>query len=116
MFTSSARGCGLPWAALNDCKDRKETNVKIAALEDNPARIMVLERALQPGGHHLARFRCGQPLVDAIHREPFDMLLLDRDVADTDRRTARLGPAHARTRAAVMMLAPAMRSRMWRAA
>ncbi|SDP44483.1 DNA-binding response regulator, OmpR family, contains REC and winged-helix (wHTH) domain [Ralstonia sp. 25mfcol4.1] len=65
-------------------KDCKEPNVKIAALEDNPARIMVLERALQRGGHHLARFRCGPPLVDAIHAEPFDMLLLDRDVADAD--------------------------------
>lgn len=58
--------------------------MKIAALEDNPARIMVLERALKQGGHRLARFRGGQPLVDAIHREPFDMLLLDRDVADTN--------------------------------
>lgn len=74
----------LPWAALNDSQEPEEPNVKIAALEDNPARIMVLERALQRGGHHLARFRCGPPLVDAIHSEPFDMLLLDRDVADAN--------------------------------
>jgi len=58
--------------------------VKIAALEDNPARAMVLERTALRGGHGLARFRCGKALVDAIHREPFDMLLLDRDVANAD--------------------------------
>ncbi|RZT38485.1 response regulator transcription factor [Cupriavidus agavae] len=58
--------------------------MKIAALEDNPARAMVLERALHPGGHSVARFRCGPSLVAAIHREPYDMLLLDRDVVGTD--------------------------------
>ncbi len=58
--------------------------MKIAALEDNPARAMVLERALQPGGHRLARFRCGRMLADAVHRERYDMLLLDRDVAGSD--------------------------------
>jgi len=58
--------------------------LKIAALEDNPARAMVLERALHPGGHSVARFRCGQSMVEAMHREPYDMLLLDRDVVGTD--------------------------------
>jgi len=57
--------------------------VRIAALEDNPARAMVLERALHPGGHTLARFRCAQPMIEAIRSEPYDLLLLDRDVADT---------------------------------
>jgi hypothetical protein len=57
--------------------------VKIAALEDNPARAIVLERALHPGGHTLARFRSSQPMIEAMRREPFDLLLLDRDVADT---------------------------------
>lgn len=56
--------------------------MKIAALEDNPARAMVLERALHPVGHSLARFRCGQAMVNALHREPYDLLLLDRDVVD----------------------------------
>lgn len=58
--------------------------MKIAALEDNPARAMVLERALRPGGHSLARFRCGQTMIDAIHREPYDLLLLDRDVSGSN--------------------------------
>lgn len=75
---------GLTLAAPNDGKDGEETNVKIAALEDNPARIIVLERALHRGGHRMTRFRCGARLVAAIRREPFDMLLLDRDVADAN--------------------------------
>jgi len=58
--------------------------VRIAALEDNPARAMVLEHALRPGGHTLARFRCAQPMIEAIRREPYDLLLLDRDVTGTD--------------------------------
>jgi len=58
--------------------------VRIAALEDNPARAMVLEHALRPGGHTLARFRCAQPMIEAIRREPYDLLLLDRDVAGTN--------------------------------
>ncbi|MDT6962342.1 response regulator transcription factor [Cupriavidus sp. SZY C1] len=58
--------------------------MKIAALEDNPARILVLQRALERGGHYLTRFRGAPPLVSAIRRQPFDMLLLDRDVADVD--------------------------------
>lgn len=58
--------------------------MKVAALEDNPARAMVLEHALQSGGHSLARFRCGQAMIDAIHRDSFDLLLLDRDAAAGD--------------------------------
>lgn len=58
--------------------------MKIAALEDNPARTMVLERALQMGGHRLACFRSGPTMIDAMHRENYDLLVLDRDVADGD--------------------------------
>lgn len=58
--------------------------MKIAALEDNPARAMVLERALHPGGHTLARFRSGRALIDAIHGTPYDLLVLDRDVVEAD--------------------------------
>lgn len=58
--------------------------MKIAALEDNPARAMVLERALHPGGHSLARFRSGRALIDAIHGTPYDLLVLDRDVVEAD--------------------------------
>ena len=58
--------------------------MRIAALEDNPARAMVLERALHPGGHTLARFRSGRPMIEAIRHEAYDLLLLDRDVAGTN--------------------------------
>ena len=58
--------------------------MRIAALEDDPARAIVLERALHPGGHTLARFRSSQPMIEAMRREPFDLLLLDRDAAGTN--------------------------------
>jgi DNA-binding response OmpR family regulator len=58
--------------------------LRIVALEDNPARVMVLERALHAGGHTLARFRSIPPMIEAIRREPFDLLLLDRDVTGTN--------------------------------
>ncbi|WP_369804636.1 response regulator transcription factor [Cupriavidus sp. YR651] len=62
------------------------TIVKIAALEDNPARVMMLERAMQPGHHTLERFRCGKAMIAALHRRPCDFLLLDCDTGGTSAR------------------------------
>jgi hypothetical protein len=72
--------------------------LRIAALEDDPARAIVLERALHPGGHTLARFRSSQPMIEAMRREPFDLLLLDRDVAVPTPTICSIGAAHAGTR------------------
>lgn len=58
----------------------------IAVLDDDPARAMLLERALRRGTHRCMRFRHGTALLDAMRHQGFDALLLDRDHGGTDVR------------------------------
>lgn len=58
----------------------------IAVLDDDPARAMLLERALRRGAHRCMRFRHGTALLDAMRHQGFDALLLDSDHGGTDVR------------------------------
>jgi len=50
--------------------------MRIAVLEDNPARAMLLEQALSLSGHDSVRFREGGALMQALRNEPYDLLLM----------------------------------------
>jgi len=54
--------------------------MKVAALQDDPTQALLLEQTLLLNGHSCVRFRGGQALMQALRREPFDMLLLDWEV------------------------------------
>lgn len=58
----------------------------IAVLDDDPARSLFLEQALRRSDHRCMRFRHGTALIDALHYQTFDALLLDRDHAYDDVR------------------------------
>ncbi|RLK36068.1 response regulator transcription factor [Cupriavidus plantarum] len=58
----------------------------IAVLDENPTRVLMLERALGRGAHRCTRFRHGTALIDAMRHRSFDALLLDRDNHGTDVR------------------------------
>lgn len=69
--------------------------MRIAVLEDNPARAILLEQALSLSGHDSVRFREGGALMHALRNEPFDLLLMAweipgisaRDILQWIRRT-----------------------------
>jgi len=50
--------------------------MRIAILEDDPARALRLEQMLALGGHDTARFREGRALMQALRSEPCALLLL----------------------------------------
>lgn len=58
----------------------------IAVLDDDPTRALFLEQALRRSDHRCMRFRHGTALIDALHYQSFDALLLDRDHPDDDVR------------------------------
>ncbi len=55
--------------------------MRIAALEDDPTRAVLLEQTLRLNGHTCVRFHAGQALMQALRQETFDLLLLDQESA-----------------------------------
>lgn len=58
----------------------EETALRIAALEDDPNRAVLLDQTLRLHGHTCVRFRAGQTLMQALRQESFDLLLLDYEI------------------------------------
>ncbi|WP_324291775.1 hypothetical protein [Cupriavidus sp. D39] len=50
--------------------------MRVAVLEDNPARAILLEQTLRLGGHEAVRFREGGALMQALRNEPYALLLM----------------------------------------
>ncbi|MDF3838576.1 response regulator transcription factor [Cupriavidus basilensis] len=54
--------------------------MRIAVLEDDPARALVLEQALSLGGLPSVRFREGGSLMQALRHESYDLLLMTWEI------------------------------------
>ena len=56
--------------------------MRIAALDDDPAQLERVERVLTEAGHKVQGFPLAKPLVGALRRDTFDLLVLDWNVPD----------------------------------
>src|SRR6201996_6678326 len=56
--------------------------MRIAALDDDAAQLERGERVLTEAGHKVQAFALAKPLVAALRRETFDLLVLDWNVPD----------------------------------
>ncbi|MGO4332375.1 response regulator transcription factor [Cupriavidus sp. M-11] len=54
--------------------------MRIAVLEDDPARAILLEQALTLSGHDSRRFREGGALMQALRSEPYALLLMTWEI------------------------------------
>ena len=54
--------------------------MRVAVLEDNPARAILLEQTLRLSGHEAVRFREGGALMQALRNEPYALLLMAWEV------------------------------------
>ena len=58
--------------------------MRIAILENDPAKGFVLLRCLLEAGHEPKRYECGSGLIDALEAADFDALLLDWSSPNSD--------------------------------
>lgn len=56
--------------------------MRVAALDDDEAQIERVERVLAAAGHHCASFLAAKPLIAALRRETYDLLILDWNLPD----------------------------------
>ena len=56
--------------------------MRIAALEDDDAQREAIARLLVSGGHNCQCFHLATPLIAALRRETFDLLVLDWNLPD----------------------------------
>lgn len=56
--------------------------MRIAALDDDDAQREAISRLLVGGGHNCQCFHLGAPLIAALRRETFDLLILDWNLPD----------------------------------
>jgi DNA-binding response OmpR family regulator len=56
--------------------------MRIAALDDDKVQLESVERVLIDAGHTVRTFALAQPLVAALRRDTFDLLVLDWNVPD----------------------------------
>lgn len=56
--------------------------MRIAVLDDDPAQTRFVEEKLSAAGHICYRFSAGRELVKQLHRQTFDLLILDWLVPD----------------------------------
>ncbi|ARS28800.1 response regulator transcription factor [Sphingomonas sp. KC8] len=56
--------------------------MRIAILDDDPALAAHVESVLLEAGHNCATFHSGRKLLNVLHHETFDLLLLDWNVPD----------------------------------
>jgi len=56
--------------------------MRIAALDDDPAQLEAVERALTEAGHSCQTFPLAKALVAALRRDTFDLLVLDWNLPD----------------------------------
>lgn len=51
--------------------------MRIAALDDDPAQLDLVQRSVQSIGHHCNTFERGEALLRELRRESFDLLIVD---------------------------------------
>ena len=56
--------------------------MRIAALDDDPVQLDSVERVLTQAGHRVQAFALAKPLIAALRRDTFDLLVLDWNVPD----------------------------------
>lgn len=56
--------------------------MRIAALDDDPAQLEAVERALTEAGHSCQTFPLAKALVAALRRDTFDLLVVDWNLPD----------------------------------
>jgi DNA-binding response OmpR family regulator len=56
--------------------------MRIAALDDDPAQLEAVERALTGAGHRCQTFALARTLMAALRRDTFDLLILDWNLPD----------------------------------
>lgn len=56
--------------------------MRIAVLDDDVTQLELVSHTLNSAGHHVHCFERGQDLVRELHRESFDLLILDWQVPD----------------------------------
>ena len=61
--------------------------MRIAALEDDDAQREAIARLLVSGGHNCQCFQLATPLIAALRRETFDLLVLDWNLPDDEATT-----------------------------
>jgi two-component system sensor histidine kinase RpfC len=54
--------------------------VRVLVADDNPTNREVIGKILERGGHSVALANDGQQALDALEREPFDIVILDRNM------------------------------------
>ncbi len=54
--------------------------LRLLVADDNPTNREVISKILERGGHVVALANDGEQALDALQREPFDMLILDRNM------------------------------------
>lgn len=57
--------------------------MRIAVLDDDRLQLEMVERVAQDMGHTCCLYATGQSMLQALHRETFDLLLVDWELPDT---------------------------------
>ena len=68
-----AEPSAVPWLA-------RKVSVRILLADDQPEIRVLTTHQLERSGHHVVAVSNGQEAVDAFHREPFDVVLLDEEM------------------------------------
>lgn len=58
--------------------------MRIAVLDDDRLQLEMVERVAQEMGHACSLFESGQPLLQALRRDTFDLLVIDWELPDTN--------------------------------
>ena len=58
--------------------------MRIAALDDDPLQLEFIQRATQSEGHTCHTYLAGAALIEALHTETFDLLIVDWHLPDID--------------------------------
>jgi CheY-like chemotaxis protein len=61
-----------------------EPRARLLVVDDNKINRMLLGRALEREGHDVSTAENGREGLDALHREPFDLVLLDMEMPEVD--------------------------------
>lgn len=72
------------WVSGGGPAFRSGKRMRIAALDDDDAQREAIARVLVSGGHSSQCFHLAAPLIAALRRETFDLLVLDWNVPDMD--------------------------------
>ncbi|HET7261689.1 MAG TPA: adenylate/guanylate cyclase domain-containing protein [Casimicrobiaceae bacterium] len=64
--------------------DRGRTGARLLVCDDNKVNRLLLARSLELLGHDVVAAENGKVALDLLHREPFDLLLLDIEMPEMD--------------------------------